>query len=259
MSLETWGSLQKNQTDPTTIDEAIASAILAHEADPASHLGAGESLETHRSNEAIDHPEQSVLAENIGGGDVVINTKFESISPWTITGGASISGFNGLQLAGNYPTQPTAKANSAMYANAQIFNKDSDMYFETRMCGNQNTYTYSAWWGFVSGSLAILDGFGFQVRAGALYAHVSANGTPNDFLISGADLLGSHLYSAKYVQAEQKIYFYIDKILKATLDVPAGCDWSGSRTPEFGLTVSNAGDIAIMFQYLYAWRKYLTA
>ena len=63
MSLETWGLLPKNQTDPTTIDEAIASAILAHESDPASHLGAGESLEAHRVSSTIDHAEKSIVPE----------------------------------------------------------------------------------------------------------------------------------------------------------------------------------------------------
>lgn len=63
MSTETWGNLPKALDDATTIDQAIAAAIAAHEADSEAHLGAGESLETHRANEVLDHPSDSVVAD----------------------------------------------------------------------------------------------------------------------------------------------------------------------------------------------------
>ena len=51
-----WGNLQKSLDDPQTIDQAIAAAIAAHEQDPTAHLGDGESLQQHKSNDIIDHP-----------------------------------------------------------------------------------------------------------------------------------------------------------------------------------------------------------
>lgn len=63
MALPLWGLLQKAQDNAQTIDEAIAAAILAHEADPTAHLGDGESLEAHKSDIIIDHPAQSVVLD----------------------------------------------------------------------------------------------------------------------------------------------------------------------------------------------------
>lgn len=56
----TWEQLPKTVIDPTTIEEAIDSAIDAHEADAEAHMGTGEALENHRENEVIDHPATSV-------------------------------------------------------------------------------------------------------------------------------------------------------------------------------------------------------
>ena len=41
MSIPVWGLLEKGQTDPETIEEAIARLILAHNEDEESHLGSG--------------------------------------------------------------------------------------------------------------------------------------------------------------------------------------------------------------------------
>jgi len=63
MSLPLWGLLEKALGTAQTIDEAIAQAIVAHEEDPTSHLGAGESLQAHKSDSVIDHPAQSVVLD----------------------------------------------------------------------------------------------------------------------------------------------------------------------------------------------------
>ena len=76
---ETWGSLAKDQSTSTTIDQAIASAISAHEADPTAHLGAGESLQSHKANEVIDHPALSVVDDKVRIDKYSILTNFESI------------------------------------------------------------------------------------------------------------------------------------------------------------------------------------
>lgn len=60
-----WGSLQRALNDPTTIDEAIAAGIAAHNNGTESHLGAEQSLETHRENPIIDHPAESVPNDKI--------------------------------------------------------------------------------------------------------------------------------------------------------------------------------------------------
>lgn len=82
MGLFTWGSLPKAQDDPTLIDEAIATAIANHEADPTAHLGDGESLQQHKNNEIIDHPAYSIVSDKYSQVQKLFSTFFESTDSW---------------------------------------------------------------------------------------------------------------------------------------------------------------------------------
>ena len=65
MALPTWGMLAKGQDDPETIEEAIARLIAAHNADENSHLGEGESLQSHKASAIIDHVAGSLVADKM--------------------------------------------------------------------------------------------------------------------------------------------------------------------------------------------------
>lgn len=60
-----WGALDRAVNDDTKIDDAISVAIEAHNEDPESHLGADQSLESHRAAEIIDHLAESVVNDKI--------------------------------------------------------------------------------------------------------------------------------------------------------------------------------------------------
>lgn len=80
MSIETWGEMNKSQIDATKIEERIAEMIAEHEADPEAHLGTGESLESHRANEIIDHPAGSVVADKYTDTEMIWQSFFTSSS-----------------------------------------------------------------------------------------------------------------------------------------------------------------------------------
>ena len=63
-----WGLLAKAQDNPQTIEQRIAEMIAQHEADPEAHMGPGESIENHRINNIIDHPQQSIVADKMSAG-----------------------------------------------------------------------------------------------------------------------------------------------------------------------------------------------
>ena len=65
MAVEVWGLLPKSQVDNETIEEAIARLILEHSEDETAHLGAGQSLQSHKASEIIDHLINSVVADKI--------------------------------------------------------------------------------------------------------------------------------------------------------------------------------------------------
>jgi hypothetical protein len=86
MTLPLWGSLEKDQDDATTIDEAIAAAIVEHEEDPTAHLGDGESLASHKAEDVIDHPAGSILPDKRSARDLEWNLNFPSVDGYTTIG-----------------------------------------------------------------------------------------------------------------------------------------------------------------------------
>lgn len=65
MGLPIWSDLDRAVNDGTKIDEAIENAIIAHNDDPESHLGADQSLQSHRASEIIDHLVESVVNDKL--------------------------------------------------------------------------------------------------------------------------------------------------------------------------------------------------
>lgn len=71
----TWENIPKSQTDPTTIEQAIADAIEVHNADIEAHMAALGSLAAHRANDIIDHPALSILADKLENNPVELGKK----------------------------------------------------------------------------------------------------------------------------------------------------------------------------------------
>jgi len=98
MATDVWGQLAKAQDDATTIDEAVATAIAEHEADSESHLGTGESLQSHRATEIIDHAVGSVLADKMSYTEGIYETIFESLDQWYKLGTVELISFANAQI-----------------------------------------------------------------------------------------------------------------------------------------------------------------
>ena len=101
MANPVWGQLQRALDDPETIQDAIDAAIAVHETDPTAHLGDGESLQTHKSDEVIDHPAESIATDKYAEGSVhslariydkfEVLTTFESLDKWESGGDTGYS------------------------------------------------------------------------------------------------------------------------------------------------------------------------
>ena len=65
MAAVTWGQLAKSLIDPKLIEERIAEIIAEHNEDETAHLGAGQSLQSHKASEIIDHLVGSILGEKL--------------------------------------------------------------------------------------------------------------------------------------------------------------------------------------------------
>lgn len=60
-----WQFMLKNQVDAEKIEEAIERIVGNHNDDPEAHLAVGQSLQSHKSYEIIDHLAKSVITDKI--------------------------------------------------------------------------------------------------------------------------------------------------------------------------------------------------
>lgn len=79
---ENWGDLAKSQVDAETIEEAINRLIQAHKDDPDAHLEVGQSLQSHKASEIIDHLANSIVRDKLEFDRYTIDCDFQSIDYW---------------------------------------------------------------------------------------------------------------------------------------------------------------------------------
>lgn len=164
--LTPWGSLPKDQENPQLISEAISEAIIAHEQDPTAHLGAGESLEQHKTNEVVDHPAFSVLDDKLAYDRNYFLMNFADFDNYDHSSNSQYLALNSL-----YFSSPNSSGSQWFYAATQdmwsgsefLFSKNPRFFtkFQLSNVTNQNTY-------FIVGERDEGRGFGFKVINNAL-------------------------------------------------------------------------------------------
>lgn len=101
MSAITWGMLPKNQEDPETIEEAIDRKIGEHNANAEAHLAEGQSLQSHKAAEIIDHLIHSVQLDNLARNlfnKIVIASSFQSLDGFSLLSAETEFGLSGAWI-----------------------------------------------------------------------------------------------------------------------------------------------------------------
>ena len=225
MALPVWGALQKALDDNQTILQAIAELITAHEADEEAHLGEGESLQSHRAEEIIDHLAASIIADkyadqSIGTDKFVydhlqIETIFESLDAMQefTSGSGSVSNYiANLRLATGATDESVADLHSEAWTEGLGVNylKNPRFMVVAKLTAVTDQTVY-----YFAGAYD-LQGFGFKIVDGTLYAlHTKDSTEYTTDISSGITLTGFHRFKAIYTSGE-KIEFYVDDVLKAT-------------------------------------------
>jgi len=237
-----WFQMPKSQIDPERMEEAIARLILEHEQDEESHLGAGESLQSHKASEIIDHVVDSIVADKIKMGEVDLNklsadkmlylSHFESIDGWTISSGATtLLGF-GLFLA-TTATAHTAMITSKLLAGDIFVDVSKNLFMQTSIrvisTTDQIIYFY-----FGGGK------FGFKIVNNTLYACHYKSPTEYTTEITGITLTDIHVYRAEYDYLAAEIRFYVDGVIKATHTTNLPVDASNEDVFCFSIWTSTA-------------------
>ena len=227
MSITNWGMLAKSAIDPETIEEAIARLIQAHDDDEASHLETGQSLQSHKASEIIDHLALSIIADKIASGAITLDKmlsfsreryslSIESLDGWDISAGVTLNlGEISIQTSNTINTVRTALTRAGPLAKWT-----KDLIFQVAF---QLSATTSQLFYIVAGSIIENDpedqNVGFKVSNGTLYAlHSKSNGsTKTEYTtgITGITLTAVNIYRVEF-DVGVEIRFYVNDVLKAT-------------------------------------------
>ena len=224
MAEPVWGQLAKAQDDNETIEEAVVRLIAEHEADAGAHTGAGEALETHKTQAVADHPVGSVVADKESNVETIIKCFFESLDGWATAGNVGLDELLGAELYIEWGAVNVSHLSGVITYSGNFIAYAKNMLFQTTFWLDDtiNNKAY-ALLGDYTGDTN-LHGFGFQIIAGVVKGFWGDGANPTFTANLSIDPTDSHVYRAQYNATDKNVKFYIDGILKATIaDIsPAG-------------------------------------
>ncbi len=242
----TWGQLSKSQISAEKIEAAISRLIAAHNDDSDAHIGEGRSLNSHKTQEILDHLVNSIVEDKLSDQCVAnekfkfnqfkLESYFESIDGWTtakLDSGSVTLALASVLLATGATSLSWARLSGEAFeeGNAADYLKNPRFIVIAKALANtsQEIFLNCGSWD--------LDGFGFKIVNGTLYAlHLKDTDEYTTDISVGVNILEWHRYKAIYTSGE-KIEFYVDDILRATHD---------SNLPEDG---ADAADEINYFSY----------
>jgi len=236
-----WGDLPKAQDDPTTIDEEIASLIQSHNDDPDAHLGAGQSLYSHKASEIIDHLARSIVSDKLeefieiyAKGRLLRDdfhwfTIFESLDGFDFYAGGSESGtiqqlLSYIQL--NSGTTTSDFSELAKYLEYYFY----DISFSKRASFKtsfsiSSVSSVNAW--FCHGSYQGAF-YGFKIVNNTLYGAVDYDGE-HETLVELATISANTKYNVRAdFTPGLKVEFYVNDVYidELTTNLPTGTDYA---------------------------------
>lgn len=255
MADQNWGVLSKSQTDDETIEEAIARMILAHEVDEESHLGAGESLQSHKASEIIDHLAGSIVSDKRTMKQFEVRSDFESLTGFYLFGDP-MSFFPGVQLPIGDGIAECAKvcASNEMVLKQLVFDDESLLSFNLRIPDYEDGW--NGWLG-IGGSfsayddLIFPDGYGFEIANGVLYARVQRSGGNSRSIISGIDFEVLHNFRCQYTPADGKCHYFVDGVEVLSLSLPSGTTSEQNPFVSFIIKRIDCGEILMNVSNLF--------
>lgn len=212
--IPTWGSSPKAQDDPTTIDEAIALAITAHEEDPTAHLGAGESIEQHKTNEIIDHPAFSVLDDKLAYDRNSFDLNMSDLSRFDVSAGVESMGLDTAFFSSPNSSSPRwlyGSAGDMITADVFYYTKNARFQTEIMLISNANQLGY-----ILVGYRDESEGFGFKILNNKLYGFYF-NSSHVEQTVEIATITAYAVYKLEArVSYSDKIDFFINNVLIAS-------------------------------------------
>ena len=244
--MDVWGDLPKSQVDPATIDDEIDTKIDTHLADPDAHLETGQSLQSHKASEIIDHVVGSVLSDKLSMTELSYITIFESLTGWNIKGDVTNDDFPGCRVYVEYGAVDESSAYTQPQVPVNFLSNEKDLLCQV-MCRFSLSYTtFYAWLGFIYGETSTDNLMGFQVRNGALYTHFYDGVYLHSTLISGVNLENDNIFRVQYNKTSKKITWYINGSEVDSYVFTGSNNWNYDLGPAFGLKITGENDGALL-------------
>lgn len=240
MVLPLWGQLEKAQDDPQTIEEAMAAAIVAHEADPTAHLGAGESLEQHKKDSILDHPAESVVTDKQPFSIYDEVQTFRSTSNWSIDLGSALTN-DGRWISVSLFSQSAFAASSFLpfTSTAAYPLKDLLFSFDLRMVGAASSDGQARIFFAIDNDPANLDQVAF-LKEGTQYKWIIKKaGTVVHTHVLGTGGVVDAFYTIFFDSIQQEIVLYENGTKVSTY---ATADWHDLILPTFNLDMSRSSN-----------------
>jgi hypothetical protein len=220
-----WGLLPKAQDDATTIDTAIAAAVAAHEVDPTSHMGAGESIDVHRVNSIIDHPLGSVLADKTTQTEWVLQDSFATSDVWYPTNATKGANNYGLGFYATNPALASADVGAGipMWDNLNFGTKEivlqfgAFVYFPTT--ANYAVFGVGTDTTFISSA-----GLGIKFTNTHVQLYQEAKGTRYMGTAYAMTTEANHIYRVHLSPSLGTVTLWVDGVLVDTMDIELGDD-----------------------------------
>lgn len=255
LTMNTWSELVKSQEESETIEEAIARIVAEHNDDNQAHSLAGQSIDEHRKNTVLDHPEGSVVSDKFQTGGLSLVYDFSNLSILTTYGTIENSSWPGVTL---YADSGTPKR-------AYITNLGSNV----RPYVNY-AYDFLLQFSFflgVEGTATAHISFG-QISANALSHGISLDLAPNGDFINWVKAGGYrisdelsisratwHTMRLRYSPVEHLLYVYLDAELIATLAEPTNTTESAGADWVVHLSDSGNGEANMQVEYILVARS----
>lgn len=262
--------MAKSQVDDETIEEAIARLILVHNEDETAHLDTGQSLQSHKASEIIDHLAASIIADKIKDWEVVkLGGSFDRTDFHWITFFESLDGFSQLKTLTGYitlwgtaleiGTGATINSYALIYKELYVsnaFSWDQNRRLRTRIYFNTNT-NQTMYFAFGNTqSIPTTKFIGFKVLNGDIYAVVS-DGSTETLVDTTINISVTTAYDFEVIYtAGVDAKFYINGVLKATIssDLPSGLTNANSLL-SFFVSSQAAANKSIYVSYWDIWQN----
>jgi len=220
MPLLTWGDLLKAQDDNETIEQAIARIVQEHDDDASAHLDTGQSLQSHKASEIIDHLARSVYRDKLIFDRFQFDETFNSLDAWSKTAGVSLTSMGEVTLSTTASTNNTQSlscgpGDSQQEGGAKANSPTFEVRAKLDQTTNQTIY-------LLHGDPDVPMGWGFKIVNNTLSScYFDAGSTEHLTTISGITLTDWNIFRVEYINATS-LKFYVNGVLKVTVTSAPG-------------------------------------